>query len=405
METGTNNLLVIHGGGPTAVINASLYGVVRAALAAPEVGRVLGARGGVAGLLDGDFVDFGAVPAERIELLPTTPSSAIGTGRDAVDEEGYARLAQAVRTYGIRWLLMTGGNGTMDTCGKIYRACRDAGVNVGVMGIPKTMDNDIAVTDHAPGFGSAARFVAQAASEVCCDVRGLPIHIVVIEVMGRSAGWVAASAALAADAGIPGPDLIYLPERAFNEDEFLEDCQRLIDERGCGVVVASEGLHDAAGEPIVEPVMTVGRATYFGDVSAHLAQRIIKELGYKARSEKPGLIGRAAIPYQSSVDRAEAIAAGHEAVRAVLEGDSGKMIGFERMSTDPYAVNLIRIPIERVMLDEQHLPDDFINERGNGVTDAFCSWCRPLIGAPIPQLVSFTEQSRAATPRCVKHVF
>lgn len=385
-----NNLLIVHGGGPTAVINASLYGAVREALEAPGVGRVLGARGGVAGLAAGDFVDFRTVPSERLELLPTTPSSAIGTGRDAVDEEGYARLAQAVREHGIRWLLMTGGNGTMDTCGKIYRACCDAGVEVGVMGIPKTMDNDIAVTDHAPGFGSAARFVAQATSEVCCDVRGLPIHIVVLEVMGRSAGWVAASASLAQDAGIPGPDLIYLPERAFNEDEFLEDCQRLIDERGCGVVVASEGLHDESGQPIVEPVMTIGRATYFGDVSAHLAQLITKKLGYKSRSEKPGLVGRAAIPYQSSVDRAEAIDAGREAVRAALEGDSGKMIGFEREPGERYAVRLVRIPIEQVMLDEQHVPDAYINERGNGVTEAFRTWCRPLIGKPLPQLVSFT---------------
>ncbi len=389
MDTGNNNLLIVHGGGPTAVINASLYGAVREALEAPEVGRVLGARGGVAGLLTGNFIDFNRVSPQSIDLLPTTPSSAIGTGRDAVDEAGYARLAQAVREHGIRWILMTGGNGTMDTCGKIFRACRDAGVDVGVIGIPKTMDNDIAVTDHTPGFGSAARFVAQTTSEVCCDVRGLPIHIVVIEVMGRSAGWVAASAALAADAGIPGPDLIYLPERAFNEDEFLDDCQRLIDKQGCGVVVVSEGLRDAAGKPVVEPVMTVGRATYFGDVSAHLAQRITKTLGYKSRSEKPGLIGRAAIPYQSSVDRIEAIAAGREAVRAALEGDSGKMIGFERVPGERYATRFIRIPIERVMLDERCLPDSFIAERGNGVTDAFCSWCRPLIGEPLPQLVSF----------------
>ncbi|WP_144743741.1 diphosphate--fructose-6-phosphate 1-phosphotransferase [Enorma burkinafasonensis] len=389
MATQGDNLLVIHGGGPTAVINASLYGAVRTALGAPGVGAVLGARGGVAGLAAGDFVDFRAVPESDLALLPSTPSSAIGTGRDAVDEEGYRRLAEAIARHGIRWVLMTGGNGSMDTCGKIYHACCEAGVDVGVMGIPKTMDNDIAVTDHAPGFGSAARFVAQTTSEVCCDVKGLPIHIVVLEVMGRSAGWVAASSALAADAGIAGPDLIYMPERAFNEDEFLADVQALIDEKRSGVVVASEGLHYADGTPIVEPVMTVGRATYFGDVSAHLANLIIKKLGYKARSEKPGLVGRASIAYQSSVDRDEAIRAGSEAVRAALEGDSGKMIGFEREGGADYAVRCVRIPIEQVMLDEQHLPDEFINERGNGVTEAFRTWCRPLIGEPLPRLVSF----------------
>ena len=389
MATQGDNLLVIHGGGPTAVINASLYGAVRTALDAPGVGAVLGARGGVAGLAAGDFVDFRAVPESDLALLPSTPSSAIGTGRDAVDEEGYRRLAEAIARHGIRWVLMTGGNGSMDPCGPIYHACCEAGVDVGVMGIPKTMDNDIAVTDHAPGFGSAARFVAQTTSEVCCDVKGLPIHIVVLEVMGRSAGWVAASSALAADAGIAGPDLIYMPERDFNEDEFLADVQALIDEKRSGVVVASEGLHYADGTPIVEPVMTVGRATYFGDVSAHLANLIIKKLGYKARSEKPGLVGRASIAYQSSVDRDEAIRAGSEAVRAALEGDSGKMIGFEREGGADYAVRCVRIPIEQVMLDEQHLPDEFINERGNGVTEAFRTWCRPLIGEPLPRLVSF----------------
>ena len=389
MDSAGDNLLIIHGGGPTAVINASLFGAVTEALDAPQVNRVLGARGGVAGLVSGDFIDFSQVAPADLALLPSSPSSAIGTGRDAVDEEGYRMLARAIREHGIRWVLMTGGNGSMDTCGKIYHACCEEGVEVGVMGIPKTMDNDIAVTDHAPGYGSAARFVAQAVSEVCCDVRGLPIHIVVIEVMGRSAGWVAASSALAAEAGVGGPDLIYVPERPFSEEAFLTDCQRLIDTKGSGVVVVSESLTYADGTPIVEPVMKIGRATYYGDVSAHLSNLVIKKLGYKARSEKPGLLGRASIAYQSSTDREEAIAAGREAVRAVLEGDTGKMIGFKRQPGDAYAVDLLRIPIEQVMLDEQHLPDRFINDAGNGVTDAFCDWCRPLIGGPLPRLVNF----------------
>ena len=384
-----DNLLIMHGGGPTAVINASLYGAVTEALDAPQVGRVLGARGGVAGLASGDFIDFGQIPEADLALLPSSPSSAIGTGRDAVDDQGYRALARSIREHGIRWVLMTGGNGSMDTCGKIYHACCEEGVEVGVMGIPKTMDNDIAVTDHAPGYGSAARFVSQMVSEVCCDVRGLPIHIVVIEVMGRSAGWVAASSALAREAGVGGPDLIYVPERPFSEEAFLSDCQHLIDTKKSGVVVVSESLSYADGTPIVEPDMKIGRANYYGDVSAHLANLVIKKLGYKSRSEKPGLIGRASIAYQSTRDRDEAIMAGREAVRAALEGDTGKMIGFKRQDGDEYAVDLIRIPIEQVMLDEQHLPDEFINEQGNGVTEAFCRWCRPLIGDPLPRLVNF----------------
>ncbi len=277
----------------------------------------------------------------------------------------------------------------MDTCGKIWRACHEEGVPIDVVGIPKTMDNDIAVTDHAPGFASAARYMAATTSAICCDVRGLPIHIVIVEAMGRNAGWVTAASCFADESGTGGPDLIYLPERDFDERAFLDDAQRLIDEKGSGVVVVSEGLHAADGTPVAPPLMTVGRATYFGDVSAHLARLVISELGYKARSEKPGLIGRASIAWQSPVDREEAIDCGREATRAVLEGDSGKMVGIERVSSEPYEARLIRIPIEQVMLDERTMPDEYINERGNGVTDAFRSWCRPLLGPALPRFASF----------------
>lgn len=384
-----DGLLVVHGGGPTAVINASLYGAVDEALNTPGVGRVLGALGGVGGITDGNLVDFGQVPREKLDLLPFSPSSAIGTSRKPLEDEDYRELARALGRQGIRWLLCTGGNGTMDTCGRIWRACHEEGVPIDVVGIPKTMDNDIAVTDHAPGFASAARYMAATTSAICCDVRGLPIHIVIVEAMGRNAGWVTAASCFADESGTGGPDLIYLPERDFDERAFLDDAQRLIDEKGCGVVVVSEGLHTADGTPVAPPLMTMGRATYFGDVSAHLAKLVISELGYKARSEKPGLIGRASIAWQSPVDREEAIDCGREATRAVLEGDSGKMVGIERVSSEPYEARLIRIPIEKVMLDERTMPDEYINERGNGVTGAFRSWCRPLLGPALPRFASF----------------
>lgn len=384
-----DGLLVVHGGGPTAVINASLYGAVDEALGTPGVGRVLGALGGVGGITDGNLVDFGQVPREKLDLLPFSPSSAIGTSRKPLEDEDYRELARALDRQGIRWLLCTGGNGTMDTCGRIWRACHEEGVPIDVVGIPKTMDNDIAVTDHAPGFASAARYMAATTSAICCDVRGLPIHIVIVEAMGRNAGWVTAASCFADESGTGGPDLIYLPERDFDERAFLDDAQRLIDEKGCGVVVVSEGLHTADGTPVAPPLMTMGRATYFGDVSAHLAKLVISELGYKARSEKPGLIGRASIAWQSPVDREEAIDCGREATRAVLEGDSGKMVGIERVSSEPYEARLIRISIEKVMLDERTMPDEYINERGNGVTGAFRSWCRPLLGPALPRFASF----------------
>lgn len=386
-----NNLLIIHGGAPTAVINASLYGAVTEAKRHPEIGRIYGALGGSLAAARGDFVDLGAVEDERLELLLHSPSSAIGTSRDHLEEEDYFAIAKSVIAHEIGIVCFNGGNGSMDACGRLYKACRELGADVCVVGIPKTMDNDIAVTDHAPGYGSAARYMAASVAEVCCDVKGLPIHVVVVESMGRSAGWLAAASALAEQSGVGGPDLIYFPERPFDEERFLEDVRKLIARKGCGVVVASEGLHGPDGKPIVEPVMTVGRATYFGDVSAHLANLIIKKLGYKARSEKPGLLSRASIAWQSSVDREEAVLAGREAVKAAVSGQTGVMVGFEREKGPEYSVKPVLIPLEQVMLTEKTLPEEFINADGNGVTEEFKQWARPLVG-PLPQFISFQKE-------------
>lgn len=384
------NALIVHGGAPTAVINASLYGAVCEAKKHPDIGRVYGALGGSAAVLRENFLDLKTVAPGRLKLLLSTPSSAIGTSRDHLEPEDYQAIARVIEKNDIQYVFFNGGNGSMDACGRVYEACRALGLaGVRVVGIPKTMDNDIAVTDHAPGYGSAARYMAASTAEVCCDVQGLPIHIVVVEAMGRAAGWVAAAAALAEDSGLPGPDLIYLPERAFDEEKFLADVKALIERKGSGVVVASEGLHYADGTPIVEPVMTVGRATYFGDVSAHLANLIIKELGYKARAEKPGILGRASIAWQSPVDRDEAVLAGEEAVRAAVAGHTGVMVGFARLSGAAYEVKPVLIPIRQVMLTEKTMPDEFINAEGNGVTEAFRAWCRPLLGAPLRPFISF----------------
>lgn len=386
------NLLIIHGGAPTAVINASLYGVIKEAKCHEEIEHIYGALGGCLAAAEGNFTDLGNISEEDLELLLRSPSSAIGTSRDHLEEGDYTAIAKSIAAHGIGIVCFNGGNGSMDACGKVCTACREIGVDVQVVGIPKTMDNDIAVTDHAPGYGSAARYMAASVAEVCCDVKGLPIHVVVIEAMGRSAGWVAAASALAEECGTGGPDLIYLPERPFDEERFLDDVRSLIARKGCGVVVASEGLRGLNGEPIVEPVMTVGRATYFGDVSAHLANLIIKRLGYKARAEKPGILGRASIAWQSDTDRKEAVLAGREAVKAAVAGHTGVMVGFERSDRPEYAVVPVLIPLEQVMLAEKTMPERFINADGNGVTEAFKHWCRPLVG-PLPQFVSFQKEA------------
>ena len=287
-------------------------------------------------------------------------------------------MTEILVKHNIRYVLMNGGNGTMDACGKLAAACKDKGIKV--MGIPKTMDNDIAVTDHCPGFGSVARYMAGTVRELGVDVRK-PAHP-------------------CGGAGVPGPQRGVdhrrlrpgpgaggrcappdLPaERPFHEDEFLDKVGDMYRKLGGVVVVASEGLHDDEGKPIVPPIFQTGRSTYFGDVSSHLAQMIVRRLGIKARSEKPGILARASIAWQSPVDAAEAELAGREACRAALAGETGKMVGFRRLSTEPYRCETFLIPIEEVMLGERVLLPEYLSADGTDVTEEFCRWCKPLIG-------------------------
>jgi 6-phosphofructokinase len=386
------NLLIVHGGGPTAVMNGSLYGAIKEAKKSDEIGHIYGANNGTGGFLKKDFLELENVPEEKLKLLLQTPGTAIGTSRDPIEQEHYEKMADILEEENIKYVLFNGGNGTMDTCGKLHKTCQKRGLDVKVMGIPKTTDNDIAVTDHSPGFGSAARYMAACTQELAADVRSLPIHVVVMEASGRNAGWITASSALAGEKGY-APDLIYLPERAFDEDKFIEDVKKLLEKKSGILVVASEGLTDKEGKPIVKPVFKTERATYFGDVSSHLANLVIQKLGYKARGEKPGLLGRASIFMQSQVDIEEAQMAGELACRAALNGESGKMVAFSRVSENPYEMKPFLVDIDEVMMYERKMPDEFINEEGNGVTQAFLDWCRPLIGEELPDMISFNTQS------------
>ncbi len=384
------NLLVVHGGGPTAVLNASLYGVVRQA---QELGieKIYGAIGGSEAVLKENFLDMGKLPNEKIELLLTTPGTAIGSSRFPLEQEQYEAMVSVLKKHHIKYVLFNGGNGSMDTCGKVSRACQ--GEDIFVVGIPKTMDNDISIIDHAPGFPSAAKYIATVTKEVGADVKSLPIHVCVIEAMGRNAGWITASSALARKNPGDAPHLIYLPERNFNEEEFLADVKKLYEELGGVVVVVSEGLRNEKGESIVPPIFKTDRAVYYGDVSAYLAELVIKKLGIKARSEKPGLCGRASMALQSEVDRKEAILVGREAVKAATEGKTGVMVGIRRTSGEAYQIETPLIPIEEVMLHERIMPEEYINERGNDITEHYVQWCRPLIDGDLPEMVSFKDEA------------
>lgn len=386
----SGNLLIVHGGGPTAVLNASLYGVVKEAEKYSGLGHIYGAENGTGGILEEKFIELEKIPEEKLQLLLQTPGTAIGTSRDAIWQEDYEKIADILVRRNIKYVLFNGGNGTMDTCGKLHKVCRERNLDIRVMGIPKTTDNDIAVTDHSPGFGSAARYIAACTQELCADVRSLPIHVVVMEASGRNAGWITAASALAGDKGY-GPDLLYLPERAFDEGKFIHDVEEKLKQKSGIVVVVSEGLTDKEGKPVVKPVFRTERATYFGDVSSHLANLVIQKLGYKARGEKPGLLGRASIGLQSKVDCYEAQLVGEAACRAVLEGESGKMAALKRISDNPYRSEVFLVDIDEVMMYERSMPDEFINQYGNGVTEAFLDWCRPLIGGELPDMVSFNS--------------
>lgn len=371
------NVIIAHGGAPTAVINASLAGAIEQARKMGFDGKILAPRFGSKGILNEDFRDLTCVTERQLELLKHTPGSAIGTSRHPLEEPEYRKMVEILDKNNVGYVLFTGGNGSMDTLGNIYKYS-DGRFYCG--GIPKTIDNDIAVTDHAPGFGSCARYMAQTVRDCAQDVLSLPIHVSVVEAMGRNAGWLTASACLARQNSSDAPHLLYMPEVAFDEDKFLDEVLQAHRKYGGVVVVASEGLRYKDGTPIVKPMLTVGRAVYYGDVSVHLANLVLSKLNIKARSEKPGLICRCSSSLVSSVDRDEAVLMGATAMQAVLNNQTGVMAGIERISNNPYQIKPVLIPIEKVMLTESMMPKHFINSEGNGVTQQFVDWLKPLVG-------------------------
>ncbi len=378
MAENIKNILIAHGGAPTAVINASLYGALKEIKEENFKGKIYAARVGSKGLYNEDFIDLTSLNGEELERLKTTPGSAIGSSRFPLYEKEYEHIVDILVKHNISYVLFTGGNGSMDTIGNIYKHAKARGVEIYCAGIPKTIDNDLGVTDHAPGFASAANYVIQTVRDCAQDVKGLPIHVSVIEIMGRNAGWLTAASVLARDKKGDAPQLIYLPEIPFDENKFLMDVKKEW-EKGKGVIVCcSEGLKDKEGNSIVEPIFKTDRATYFGDVSSHLATLIIKKLGIKARSEKPGLIARCSSSLVSEIDLEEAVLMGKVAAKAVLEKRNGVMAGLKRISNNPYKVESILIPIEKVMLTESKFPLSYIIN-GNDVSKEYADWLRPLV--------------------------
>ena len=378
------NILVAHGGGPTAVINCSLQGVVEAARADRSVDKIYAARFGAEGILKGDLIDLTDVPAETISKLRDTPASAIGSCRRKLGEADYPTVMEILKKFDINCFFYNGGNDSMDTCHKVSMLAQREGLDINVIGIPKTMDNDLEMTDHCPGFGSAARYAAISAAELALDASGLPIHVVVLELMGRAAGWVTAASALAArltDCRV----LTYLPEMPVDEDKMLADIEREY-AKGKGLLVTvSEGICGLDGKPLADTGIVDGFGhTIPGGTAQHVTDRIITKLGLKSRAEKPGLLGRASIPYVSGVDREEAYAVGKYAVEAALRGESGSMVAIEADRRSGYSSSLKLVPLEKVANAEKKFPLEWIID-GNQIADGFFDYAMPLMGDGFPE--------------------
>ena len=386
------NALVGQSGGPTAVINASLAGVVEQAKRNPEIGDIYGAVHGVQGILDEALCDLRAETDEAIALLSTTPAAALGSCRKKLSDADFARLLAVFKAHDIRYFFYIGGNDSADTSHKVGKLAQESGWEMRVIGVPKTVDNDLGYTDHCPGYGSVARFNALALQGSGLDTAAMSTvdTVKIFETMGRNAGWITAATALAREQAGDPPHLIYLPERVFEPERFLADVKRIVD-RGDGCVIAvCEGLKDAEGSPIVTFKHAVGTDSFghrqLGGVGEFLVELIATELGIKARADKSGTIQRSFGAAQSVVDATEAKLAGSAAVTRACEGLTDQMITLVRTSNNPYRCETGLAPLADVANAERPVPVEFIIDAGNDVTPAFLEYARPLIGGPLPPM-------------------
>ena len=375
-------------GGPTAVINASAQGAIQAALKAQCITRVLGAAHGIKGVLDDKLYDMGKEDPKELDLLQYTPSSALGSCRYKLadpdqDDTDYKRILEIFKKYDVRYFFYNGGNDSMDTCNKISKYMQKVGYECRVMGIPKTIDNDLFGTDHCPGYASAAKYIATSCMEVWRDAHVYDTGMVtVIEIMGRHAGWLAGAAALASWAGF-GPDLIYLPETDFDMDAFVADVTEIYNKTGKCMVAVSEGIHYADGRFVSEAETSAtdgfGHAQ-LGGLAVRLADIIKSRTGAKVRGIELSLLQRCGAHLASLNDIEEAKMAGRVAVEAAVSGITDKMVAFAcTRGEDGYTCEPNLIGLTEVANTEKKVPREWINAAGNGVEQAFIDYVLPLI--------------------------
>ena len=380
-------MIIGQSGGPTSVINASAYGAIKAGLDSESVTAVYGAANGIVGVLNDQLYVMEKEDPAELELLKYTPSSALGSCRykiadPDVDDTDYKRILEIFKKYNVRYFFYNGGNDSMDTCNKISKYMNKVGYDCRVMGIPKTIDNDLFGTDHCPGFASAAKYIATSIAEVYQDSHVYDKgQVTIIEIMGRHAGWLAGAASLAAVAGYPA-DLVYLPEVDFNMDEFLEDVSAIWEKNHNVIVAVSEGIHYADGSFVSEAKTSAtdgfGHAQ-LGGLAAMLADVVKEKLDVKVRAIELSLLQRCAAHCASQTDIDESFLAGQTAVNAAVAGETDKMVAFKVSREGGYKCETQLLNLSDVANFEKKVPVEWINERGNNVSQAFIDYALPLI--------------------------
>ena len=375
-------------GGPTSVINSSALGVLETALGEDCITAVYGCAHGIKGILNDCLYDISQEDRKELSLLRYTPSSALGSCRyklkdSSVDDTDYKRILEIFQKYNIRYFFYNGGNDSMDTCNKVSKYLMSQGYECRIMGVPKTIDNDLFGTDHGPGFGSAAKYIAPAGMEIYQDANVYDTGtVVIVEIMGRNAGWLTAASALASHMG-GGPDLIYLPEQLFDLEAAMAQIKEVYDKRNNCLVALSEGIMDKNGKFIAEYGQDVATDAFghkqMGGAGAFVANEVKSRFGYKVRSIELSLLQRCAAHSASLTDIEEAYQAGKTAVELAVSGVTDKMVAFERKEGAEYQLEMKPVPLDIVANTEKKVPTEWIKPDHTGLTDDFIAYALPLI--------------------------
>ncbi len=379
------NVLVAQSGGPTAVINSSLAGVITEALNHEEIEEIYGSLNGILGVLQEELIDLAEESQQTIRALRHTPGSALGTCRYKLrQQEDFDRILEVFKAHNIRYFFYIGGNDSQDTADTISKRAQEVGYDLRVIGIPKTVDNDLVVTDHCPGYGSVVKYIATTVREIACDSEGMGQHdlVQIVEVMGRSAGWIAAGATLAKRREMPSdpPHLIYLPEVAFSPEKLIEDIRRVLKKERYCLIVVGEGLVDGDGNYVTSASNTDSFGhVQLGGVADYLQSLIEERLEVKVRTNKLGYAQRAAAHCSSLADNKEAFLAGQSAVRAAIDGETDKMVTLIRGDSDLYTCETGLTPLSDIANGVKPLPESWINEDGVSMNYQYVKYALPLI--------------------------